>query len=490
MKNKSKEPKMTDLRRRAKDAKKMVSPRSALLVYQREFVNDKSRFKIIASSRQIGKSMMTAYEAVEDCVVHPNSSWICVSAGQRQAYEWLTKAKRWVRTFQLWGASTFQRGVGDVVKSNVGEIEFANGSKIVALPPNPDTIRGYSGNLVLDEFALVDDDEEVWEAILPTISSEIQGHKFRVVIASTVNGTNNKFWDILSKPQGQVWSQYKIDVYKAVELGCNLDIEELKKGIGDEEMWAQEYLCEPVAQSSTAFPAGLIDSVTDNKKSLGASMWLADSDLAEAGARYVMGVDVARSKDYSVFWVCRVDPRGRLITREVRSFQGQKLSTQEEWIARYLRFPSVERCVIDETGMGAGVVDRLSDAFGERVVGFTFTRESKTALFTAMRSAFEDKRIVIPRDRAVFEDILAMQRFYSKDGNIKYSAPRRKGSHSDRATACALCIHAFSMKSGVSHSGAWCPSMGSSPVVTGETIMGYDVVAPSWSPAGLFDSLR
>jgi phage FluMu gp28-like protein len=36
------------------------------------------------------------------------------------------------------------------------EVRFANGSRITALPANPATARGYSANVVLDEFAFHD----------------------------------------------------------------------------------------------------------------------------------------------------------------------------------------------------------------------------------------------------------------------------------------------------------------------------------------------
>src|SRR5579862_527678 len=81
-------------------AKRKVSPLMLLLPYQRRWVEDDSRLKIGVWSRQTGKSLCTAGEAVIDCIRDPGTSWVCLSAGERQALEWLAKAKTWTRMMQ------------------------------------------------------------------------------------------------------------------------------------------------------------------------------------------------------------------------------------------------------------------------------------------------------------------------------------------------------------------------------------------------------
>ena len=66
-----------------------------LLPYQMRWVEDASRFKIGMWSRQTGKSFATACEAVLDCQSRPGQLWVCLSAGERQAFEWLRKARQW-----------------------------------------------------------------------------------------------------------------------------------------------------------------------------------------------------------------------------------------------------------------------------------------------------------------------------------------------------------------------------------------------------------
>src|SRR5439155_24836790 len=53
-----------------------------------------------------------------------------------------------------------------------GRLAFRNGSVIEALPNNPDTIRGETLNVVvLDEFAYIEHDKELYDAIIFALST-------------------------------------------------------------------------------------------------------------------------------------------------------------------------------------------------------------------------------------------------------------------------------------------------------------------------------
>jgi hypothetical protein len=57
--------------------------------------------------------------------------------------------------------------------------------RIKILPANPRTARGFSGDLILDEFAFHDDSTAIWEAAEPILSANPD---FLCRIASTPNG--------------------------------------------------------------------------------------------------------------------------------------------------------------------------------------------------------------------------------------------------------------------------------------------------------------
>ena len=75
--------------------------RDVLLPYQMRWVDDGARYKIGMWSRQTGKSFATSAEAVVDCQLRPGQLWVCLSAGERQAFEWLRKARQWSEAVEL-----------------------------------------------------------------------------------------------------------------------------------------------------------------------------------------------------------------------------------------------------------------------------------------------------------------------------------------------------------------------------------------------------
>ena len=119
-------------------------PSDILLPYQYDWVQAGKDHKLmfVLQSRQTGKSFELGAEAVEDAWTNGPNNWICLSSGQRAAEEWLLKAEkycRWVRAFDSRLDYSYKSS----------EIRLANGSRIIAIPANPETARGYTGNLIL-----------------------------------------------------------------------------------------------------------------------------------------------------------------------------------------------------------------------------------------------------------------------------------------------------------------------------------------------------
>ena len=190
-----------------------------LLPWQQEWVADLSRFKIGLWSRQTGKSFSTACEAVVDCARQPsgtNDLWVVLSAGERQALEWMEKAKKWSKAVKATVDSYDElRDSANALLSRA-EIKFANGARIVAIPANPDTARGYSANLILDEFAIHERPFDIWAAIYPSITNPLAGEK-RLRIVSTPKGRGNKFADLWEHNEN--YSKHKVTIEDAVALG-------------------------------------------------------------------------------------------------------------------------------------------------------------------------------------------------------------------------------------------------------------------------------
>ncbi len=404
-----------------------ISPMQILLPYQRRWVEDGARFKIGLWARQTGKSFACACEAVRDCLVRPGQLWVCLSAGERQALEFVEKAKQWARAFEMAfsGHEELRDGAEAVLKA--AEIRFRNGSRIIALPANPNTARGYSANLVLDEFAFHEDPDAIWRAIYPSISNPLRGEKL-LRIVSTPNGRGNKFYDIWTK--SEAYSKHRVTIHDAIAEGLQVDADSLKAGLDDPEAWAQEYECEFVDEGGVLLPYEMIAACEHEEAGR--------PDRGGDGARYV-GVDIGRKHDLTVIWVAeRVGDV--LWTREVAELRHCPFDAQEAAIAERARTSA--RCAIDATGIGAMLAERLRTRFGYRIEPWTITMQSKGDLMLGLRRAMEERRVRIPISRAVREDLHSLQKVVTSGGSIRYSAERSADGHADRAFALALAIAA------------------------------------------------
>ena len=400
-----------------------------LMPYQQRWVEDSSRFKIGLWSRQTGKSFATACETVSDCAAQPRGTachWVVLSAGERQALEWMEKARKWTEALKA-AVDSYEevRGSADALMSRA-EIRFANGARITAIPANPDTARGYSANLVLDEFAIHERPFDIWAAIYPSITNPLSGEK-KLRIVSTPKGRGNKFADLWE--HNGAYSKHKVTIEDAVREGLPVDLEQLRAGVDDPDIWAQEYMCEFIDNTSVLLPYELIGKCE--------SETVAD----DGQSPLYVGMDVGRSKDLSVI-VTAVKLGDVLAVTDVAELKRMPFNDQLEVLLGKCRPGRVRRVCIDSTGIGAMLAEEAARKGGGKFEGVVFNVQSKGEMYGLLRRRFEERSVRIPVSRDLREDLHAVQRVVSTGGGVTYSAPRNADGHSDRAAALALCVRA------------------------------------------------
>ena len=405
-----------------------------LMPYQLKWVEDKSRFKIGLWSRQTGKSFATACEAVTDCAAQPKGNsdlWVVLSAGERQALEWMEKAKKWSEAVKAAIDSYDEiRDSANALMSRA-EIRYVNGARIVAIPANPDTARGYSANLVLDEFAIHEKPFDIWAAIYPSITNPLTGQK-KLRIVSTPKGRGNKFADLWE--HNDSYSKHKVTIEDAVRMGLPIDLEELKAGVDDPDIWAQEYMCEFIDNTSVLLPYDMIGKCES------------ESIKDDGASPLYIGMDIGRSKDLSVI-VTAVKLGDVLAVIDVTELRKMPFNDQLDVLLQKGVGGRVQHVCIDSTGIGAMLAEEATRIGGGKFEGVNFNVATKGEMYGLMRRKFEERSIRIPVSRDFREDLHAVQRVVSTGGNVTYSAPRNADGHSDRAAALALCIKAASANS-------------------------------------------
>ncbi len=440
-----------------------ISPLDLLLSYQTRWVNDHAKFKIGVQSRQTGKSFQTACESVTDCLTDPGSKWVCLSAGERQSLEWLEKCKEWSQAYKLAIENYAEdRETGEALLKQA-EIRYANGARVIAIPANPSTARGYSANIILDEFAYHEDPDKIWAAMFPSLTNPLAGtflqrvnalfkgesteiyrdQKIRVV--STFNGMGNKFYDLWEKQKENGYSGHLVTIYDAVAAGLPIDIEKLRAGLDDQDAWAQEYECQATDTSNVLLPYDLIALA----ESADATEYCDQEFFTTSKNAKFCGIDFGRTNDPTVCWTLeKIGDIGW--TREVLVLKGVSAPDQQTILRN--RIAASTRVCFDYTGPGIGLGDYLVREFHEwnpdahefgKIELCTFTPGFKRELFPKLRRRFDaPTKLRVPISRVVREDLHAMQQVVT-NGEYNYWAPRTREGHSDRCTALALAVRAM-----------------------------------------------
>jgi len=308
------------------------------------------------------------------------------------------------------------------------EVEYPNGSRITALPANPDTARGFSANVFLDEFAFHLDSRKIWTALFPVISA---GHRLRVV--STPNGKGNKFYDLMTA-EDAIWYRQVTDIYQAVADGLPRDIDMLRTALNDDDAWAQEYELKWLDEASAWLSYELISSCEDDRAGR--------PELYAGGPCYV-GVDIGARNDLFVIWVDEIV--GDVAwNREIIARKRISFAEQDALLAEVFDRYRVMRCCMDQTGMGEKPVEDARRRHGStRVEGVLFTGANKLIMATIGKEQFEDRRCRIPMgDTVLRADLHKLQKVVGPTGAPRFVAESDSAGHADRAWAKFLAANA------------------------------------------------
>ena len=416
------------------------------LPYQKAWINDASRFKIGLMARQVGKTFGSCGEIVKDCIdaemAGRRTRWVILSRGERQAKETIdagvkpiSQAFYALYTAQLQKQPTFYEGqwrASSGAEYRALEVEFPGGSRITGVPANPDTARGFSANMLLDEFAFHQDSRKIWTAAFPIISKA--GLKMRVI--STTNGKGNKFYELWSSTD-DVWSKHRCTIHDAARQGLDRDLGMLRTAINDEDAWEQEYECTFVDAASAWLPFDMIAAVEHGE---------AGKPEHFAGGQVYIGNDIAVRGDLWVAWVWEL--LGDIFwTREIVELRRASFAAQDAVINGLMeKYPNA-RLAMDQTGMGEKPVEDAIRRYGSgRVEGVVFTAARKLDMATNAKQLFEDRRGRIPAGNpALRADLHKLQKVVGPTGHPRLVANRDSAGHADRTWAgfLGLALGAF-----------------------------------------------
>lgn len=241
--------------------------------WQAEVLTSHARRIILNCSRQVGKSLTVAALSLLTALLQPPSKILILSRSLRQSSELFRKVKRFHQSLarprpaqpflpkpvkeleraELLGAD------GKTVQETTLEMELRNGSRIISLPGNPDTLVGFDPDLVvIDEASRVPD--VLYKAVRPMLAAT----HGRLVLLSTPYGKRGFFYEeweghtAEGRPLPRNWHKIRITAAECPRISSAF-LEEDRLALG-ERWFNQEYGCSFEETADAVFRSADIDA--------------------------------------------------------------------------------------------------------------------------------------------------------------------------------------------------------------------------------------
>ena len=210
---------------------------------QARALRTKTKRGVLNCCRQWGKSTVTASKAVHRAWSVAKSLTLVVSPSARQSGEFIRKAGAFAQALNI-----RPQGDGD----NEISLAFPNDSRIVGLPGNEATVRGFSAVslLLVDEAARVSDD--LYLALRPMLAVS-DGELW---LMSTPFGKRGFFYEAWVNG-GPEWERIQVTAEECPRIRPAFLAEE-RATMGD-RWFRQEYLCDFQDSVSGVFERDLVD---------------------------------------------------------------------------------------------------------------------------------------------------------------------------------------------------------------------------------------
>ena len=410
-----------------------------LLEYQREDVECEARFRWNCWARQTGKSFTKSLRRILRGLRRRRTQ-IFLSAGERQSRELMAKARQHCEALKI-ATDYYDSQFFQDLSIKQLEMKLPGGVRIIGLPANPQTARGFTGDVFLDEFAMHAFDREIWAAMFPTL---LRGGG-ELDVASTPKGRDNLFHRLRDNER---FSTSVLTLPEAISQGLDVDADEVKRAMGDEMLYRQEFLCEFIDETTAFLTYDQIAACSDARLTPHSTV----EPLADDPRDLFVGVDVGRLRDLTVVWVL-AQVSDVLTTVAIFELAGAPFRAQFALLCDVLAVRRVRRCCIDAGGLGMQLAEQAVERFGgHRVEALNFTAGLKSQMAGGLRIAVEARRIRIPDDDRIRADWHSVRRTVTESGHFRLSAPRLEGSHADRFWAAALAVHAADVGGGAAES--------------------------------------
>lgn len=343
--------------------------------YQKEIIEklQNNRRVTVVTSRQAGKTTTAAAIILHYILFNDHKTVALLANKGDAAREILERVKVAYEALPDW----LQQGVEEW---NKGSISLENGCKVIAAATSSSAIRGKSISLLyIDEAAFVDNWDEFFASVFPTISS---GETTKILFTSTPNGLNHFYKTCMGAKEGTNGYQYvEVPWQQVPGRGEEWRKETLAAMDFDHEKFAQEFECAWLGSSGTLISGAVLKTMVA-KAPLASRDGLNVYKEKDPNRRYSIVVDVSRGKglDYSAFQVIDIT---EMPYDQVCTFKNNMITP--------LDFAAIIHR-ISKTYNNATILVEINDIGGQVADSLYFDYENENIIFTENAGA-RGKRI-------------------------------------------------------------------------------------------------
>ena len=333
--------------------------------YQKDIVEKitNNRRVAVVTSRQAGKTTTAVAVILHYVLFNEHKTCALLANKGDAAREILDRIKIAYEALPKW----LQQGV---IEWNKGSVEFENGCKIIAGATSSSAIRGKSISfLYIDETAFVENWDEFFASVFPTISS---GKTTKMLYTSTPNGLNHFYKTCEgAKADTNGFEYVEVPWQKVPGRDEAWRKETLAAMDQDTQKFSQEFECGFLGSSGTLIEGGKLKSLVP-RTPVGQSDHMKVYEKPQKDHTYVCVVDVARGKglDYSAFQIIDVT---EMPYRQVCMFKDNMITPIDyaEIIYRSIKSYNEAYTLVEVNDIGEQVSETLHYEFEVETLMFT-----------------------------------------------------------------------------------------------------------------------
>ena len=341
----------------------------------------------------------------------------------------------------------------DLMPDNVHETKWSEtqirvkkGHRVICIPFG-DGARGKHSNYTICDDILKDETTNIeyakktyYSVVFPTTQAKRGKH----VVVGTPMSFTDLLTDLEDKETFKSMSYPSVILdekgdWKAPQFPEHFSLDQLRdiQNTMPAHLWAREYMCRPVSDSSALFPyeshiAPCIELWNEMKKDFNENTQFTSSKF--------LGIDIAvssdKNADFTVITEVKKKDKAPLFVSHIVRHKGFSINEIESLHQQ----GGYTRILIEKTGLGQGYVEALQKSGITRsaVVDFDTTRKSKELILSRLEVLMRNRQIAIPNNETLIGELMQMG-IRVKDGRETYES---LGRHKDTVMSLAIAVHA------------------------------------------------